>query len=126
MLTPATWTFYFYDKAAAGHARIVTVNGGKVVKLGEDLVDFAAPYTEQMVMPEDQIEKDSSDALQIIEGLIPDTQIMSSEFTLAQRKNSVPMWMVSVWGKGTNGEDRKLADVTLLAENGTVIQKNLK
>jgi hypothetical protein len=126
-LTPATWTFFFYDKAAAGHARIVTVNGGKVTKAGEDLVDFAAPYTEQMAMPEDQIGKDSTDALQIVQALIPDATVTGAEFTLAQQKNSVPMWKVTIWGKGASGDaDKKLGDVTLLAENGTVIQKNLK
>jgi hypothetical protein len=126
VLTPGTWTFYFYDKSAAGHARIVSVDSGKVTKAGEDLKDFASPYTEEMAMPEDQIGKDSTDALQIIEALIPDATVTSSEFTLAQQKNSVPMWKVTVWGKGADGADKKLGDVTLLAQNGTLIQKNLK
>jgi hypothetical protein len=126
LITPATWTFFFYDKGAAGHARIVTVNAGKVVKSGEDLVDFASPYSEQSVFPEDQIEKDSTDALQIAESLVPDATVTSSEFTLTQQKNSVPMWKVTLWSKTPGGEDRKLGDVTLLAENGTLISKNLK
>ena len=124
--SPATWTFYFYDKSAAGHARIVTVNGGRVVKTGEDLVDFASPYSEQIVLPEDQVETDSTGALQIVEGLMPGTDVSSSELTLAQQKNSVPMWKVAVWGKSPTGEERKLGDVTMLSENGTVISKNLK
>ena len=125
-ITPSTWTFYFYDKSAAGHARIVTVNNGKVVKSGEDLVDFASPYSEETVLPEDQIGKDSSDVLQIAESLLPDVSVTSSEFVLGQQKNSVPMWKVTLWGKNPNGEERKLGDVTLLSENGTLISKNLK
>jgi hypothetical protein len=35
------------------------------------------------------------------------------------------MWKVTLWTKA-NGEDHKLGDVTLLAENGTLISRNLK
>jgi serine/threonine protein kinase len=124
--TPATWTFYFFDKKAAGNARIVTVNGGKVIKSGEDLVDFASPYSDRAVLPEDKIQKDSNDALQIAQGLIPGTSVTSSEFALMQQKNSVPMWKVTLWTRNADSEEHKLGDVTLLAENGTVISKNLK
>lgn len=125
-ITPASWTFYFFDKSAAGNARIVTVNGGRVVKTGEDLVDFASPYGDGTVLPEDKIQTDSTDALQIAQGLIPGVPVTSSEFTLMQQKNSVPMWKVTLWTKAANGEEHKLGDVTLLAENGTLISKNLK
>jgi serine/threonine protein kinase len=125
-VTPATWTFYFFDKSAAGHARIVRVNGGKVVKTGEDLVDFASPYGNSGIMPEDQIQKDSTDALQIAQGLIPGETVTSSEFALVQQKNSVPMWKVTLWTRDPGGEEHKSGDVTLLAGTGTVIQKNLK
>ena len=123
---PVTWTFYFFDRKAAGHARIVTVNGGKTIKNGEDLVDFASPYSDSAILPEDKIQKDSSDALQIAEDLIPGVTVSSSEFTLSQQKNSVPMWKVALWTKDSSGEEHKLGDVTLLSENGTVISKNLK
>ena len=126
LVTPATWTFFFYDKAAAGHARIVTVNGGKVVKSGEDLVDFASPYNEQSILPEDKIGKDSSDALQIAQALLPGVTVTGSEFALSQQKNSVPMWKLTLWSKAANGEEHKLGDITLLAENGTLISRNLK
>jgi len=126
VITPATWTFFFYDKGAAGHARIVTVSGGKVVKSGEDLVDFASPYSEQSILPEDKIGKDSSDALQIAQSLLPGVTVTGSEFALSQQKNSVPMWKVTLWSKSASGEDHKLGDITLLAENGTLISRNLK
>jgi len=122
-ITPTTWTFYFFDVNAAGHARIVTVNGGKAIKTGEDLVDFASPYTESAVLSEDQIQKDSADALQIAEGSIPGVTVTSSEFTLMQQKNSVPMWKVTLWTKDSSGEERKLGDVILLAQDGTLIKK---
>jgi serine/threonine protein kinase len=125
-LTPSAWTFYFYDKGAAGHARIVTVSGGQVAKTGEDLVDFASPYSETSILAEDQIQKDSADALQVAQGLIPGVPISSSEFTLMQQKNSVPMWKVALWTKKPNGEERRLGEVTMLAQNGTVILNNLK
>ena len=51
-ITPRTWTFYFFDKSAAGHGRIVTVTDGRVVKSGEDFVDSLTPYSEQVVLPE--------------------------------------------------------------------------
>jgi hypothetical protein len=125
-ITPTTWTFYFLDKSAAGHARIVTVNGEKVTKTGEDLVDFASPYAESDVLPEEQIQKDSTDALQIAQGLIPGVTVIGSEFTLMQQKNSVPMWRVTLWSRNASGEEHKLGDVILLAENGTLIKKNLE
>jgi serine/threonine protein kinase len=125
-ITPTTWTFYFFDKSAAGHARIVKVNGGNIFKTGEDLVDFASPYGDWAVLPEDQIQKDSTDVLQIAQALIPGVPVTGSEFILMQQKNSVPMWKVTLWTKTSSGEERKLGDVTLLAENGTFISKNLK
>jgi len=125
-ITPTTWKFYFFDKSAAGHAWIITVNGGKAVKVGEDLVDFASAYDMGSILPEDKIQKDSADALQIAQGLIPGANVISSEFTLMQQKNSVPMWKVTLWTRNANGEERRLGDVTLLAENGTVIKNDLK
>ena len=125
-LTPSAWTFYFYDKGAAGHARIVTVSDGLVTKTGEDLVDFASPYNESSVLAEDQIQKDSTDALQIAEGLIPGIAVTSSELTLLQQKNSVPMWKVALWTRKPDGEERRLGEVTMLAQNGTVITNTLK
>jgi serine/threonine protein kinase len=122
-ITPTTWTFYFFDKSAAGHARIVKVNGGNVVKTGEDLVDFASPYGDWAVLPEDQIQKDSTDVLQIAQALIPGVPVTGSEFVLMQQKNSVPMWKVTLWTRNSNGEEHKLGDVVLLAENGTLIKK---
>ncbi len=125
-ITPTTWKFYFFDKNAAGHARIVTVNNGQVTKSGDDLVDFASPYDDSAILPEDQIQKDSTDALQIAEGLIPGVTVTSSEFTLVQQKNSPPMWKVTLWNKNANGEEHKLGDVTLVAANGTLHSVNLK
>jgi serine/threonine protein kinase len=125
-VTPTTWTFYFFDKDAAGHARIVSVSSGRVVKTGEDLVDFASPYSDSAVLAEDQIQKDSTDALQIAQGLVPGTTVSSSEFSLVQQRNSVPMWKVALWSANGEGGERRLGDVTLLAQNGTVITNNLK
>jgi serine/threonine protein kinase len=125
-ITPTTWTFYFYDKGAAGHARIVTVNDGQVTKTGEDLVDFASPYTDSSILAEDQIQKDSTDALQVAEALIPGVTVSSSEFTLMQQKNSVPMWKVALWTKNAEGEEHRVGEVTMLAQNGTVILNSLK
>jgi serine/threonine protein kinase len=124
-ITPTVWTFYFFDKSAPGHARIITVSNGKIIKNGGDLEHFAAPYNEQNVLPEDKVLIDSTQALQIAQGLIPDVKISGSEFLLMQQKNSVPMWKVTLWSK--DGDDEhKVGDVTLLAENGTLISKNLK
>jgi hypothetical protein len=97
-----------------------------VVKTGEDLVDFASPYKRQDVLPEEKLQKDSTDILQIAEGLIPGVTISSSEFALSQQKNSVPMWKVTLWNKNPDGGEHKLGDVTIVAENGFLISKNLK
>jgi hypothetical protein len=123
--TPTTWIFYFYDKSAVGRALIVTVTDGKVVKSGEDLVDIASPYDEQLVMPEDKLLTDSSQVLQILQGQMPGVTVTGSEFLLSQQKNSVPMWKVTLWSKDQD-EDHKLGDATILAENGGIISKRLK
>jgi hypothetical protein len=121
-VTPTTWTFYFFDKSAAGHGRIVTVTDGRVVKVGEDLVDSITPYSEELVLPEAQVQKDSTDVLAIAQGLMPDVMFTGSEFLLLQQKNSVPMWKVTLWGKSGTGDEHKLGEITLLAETGTVIR----
>ena len=51
--------------------------GGKVIKSGEDLVDFASPYSDRAILPEDKIQKDSNDALQIVQDLIPGVSVTS-------------------------------------------------
>jgi serine/threonine protein kinase len=124
--TPTRWTFYFYDKAADGNARIVTVDDGKVVKAGEDLIHVAAPFTDWSILPEEKIQKDSSDILSIVQGQIPNATIAASEFILVQEKNSVPMWRVTIWTRTASGEEHKAGDVTLLAENGGIIKNQLK
>ena len=124
--TPSSWRYYFFDKSASGNARIVTVSGGKVVKTGEDLGDFASPYEEQHVLPEDKLLIDSSQALQIAQALIPGETVSSAEFMLMQQKNSVPMWKVTLWTRNPEGEDHKIGDVILLAEDGALISRNLK
>jgi serine/threonine protein kinase len=124
---PPTWKYYFFDKAASGNARIVTVTGGKAVKSGEDIADIPFPYEEQHVLPEDKLLIDSTQALQIAESLVAGVTVTSSELTLLQQKNSVPMWKVTLWAKNPDGGDeRKLGDVTLLSEAGTVIHNTLK
>jgi hypothetical protein len=72
------------------------------------------------------MQKDSGDVLEIAQGLMPEATITGSEFLLLQQKNSVPMWHVTLWGKTGGGEERKLGELTLLAESGTVISRNLK
>jgi hypothetical protein len=123
---PVTWKYYFFDKSAPGNARIVTVRGGRTIKNGEDLGDFASPYEEQHVLPEDKLLVDSTQALQIAQGLVPGQPVSSAEFTLMQQRNSVPMWKVTVWSTDSEGEEHKLGDVILLAEDGTVISNTLK
>jgi serine/threonine protein kinase len=125
-ITPTAWTFYFYDKSAAGNARIITVSDGKLVKAGEDFVDFASPYQEQDILSEDKVQKDSTDILQIAESLVPGVTISSAEFVLSQQKNSIPLWKVTLWNKNPDGGEHKLGDVTIVAENGFPISKNLK
>jgi hypothetical protein len=125
--TPTTWKFYFFDKTAAGHNRIVTVTNGRVVKTGEDLADSLTPYGEELVMPEAELQKDSTDALQIAQAQLPDATLTGSEFLLMQQKNSVPMWRVTLWGRTADSPDeRKLGDITLLSETGQVISHDVK
>jgi len=121
-VTPRTWKFYFYYKGAGGHARIVTVTDGRVVKSGDDIVDSLTPYDESLVMQEGQVQKDSTDALAVAEAQVPDATVSGSEMLLLQQKNSVPMWKVTLWGKTGAGDERKLTETTLLAETGTVIR----
>jgi hypothetical protein len=124
--TPATWRYYFFEKSASGNARIVTVHGGNVIKNGEDLGDFATPYQEQHVLSEDKLILDSNQALHTAEGYLPGVSVSSAEFMLMQQKNSVPMWKITLWTRDIDGEEHRVGEVTLLAENGTLISKNLK
>jgi len=124
--TPTAWTFYFYDRTAAGNAKIITVSDGKLEKTGEDLKDFASPYQERDVLPEDKVQKDSNEILQIAEGLIPGVTISSSEFVLSQQTGAAPMWKVSLWNKNPDGGEHRLGDVTIKAENGFPVSINLK
>ncbi len=124
--SPPTWIFYFFDKAATGHARIVTVSDGKVVKNREDVANLVSPYSTDNIMPEDKTVIDSAQALTIAEGLVPGVQVSSSELMLSQQKDSFPMWRVTLWIKSGDDGERKLGDVTILAENGTPVINKLR
>jgi serine/threonine protein kinase len=125
-VSPPTWIFYFFDKAATGHARIVTVSQGKVVKNREDVANFVSPYSADNIMPEDKTLIDSTQALTIAESLAPGVTVSSSELVLSQQKDSVPMWRVTLWSKNGDDGERKLGDVTILAETGSPIRKKLE
>jgi serine/threonine protein kinase len=123
---PTTWKFYFYDKNAGGHARIVTVTDGRVVKSGDDLFIAMTPFDESFVMPEGSLLKDSTDVLQIAQAQVPGATVSGSELQLMQQKNSVPMWKVTLWGKTGTSDERKLAEITMLADTGQVISHDVK
>lgn len=124
--TPSAWKYYFYDKSASGNARIVTVMDGKTLKQGEDLVNFASPYQEQHILPEEKLLIDSTQALQIAQGLVPSVPVSSADYTLLEQKNATPVWQVKLWARTAKGDERKLGDVTLEADTGKVLQGNLK
>jgi len=124
---PTTWTFYFYDKSAAGHARIISVRNRQIVSHGEDIGDTLTPYKEPDILPEDKLLTDSTQALSIAQGLLPGVTVSSSEFTLIQPRHSVqPMWKVTLWAKQGDDGEHKMGDVTLLAGDGTLITNTLK
>ena len=123
-LTPTFWTFDLFDPKAAGHARIVSVSDHRVVASGERLTYIMSPYTRANILPEDLI--DSTQALQIVQQLLPGVAVSDSAFVLSQDKNSAPFWTVTVWAHNAQDEDIELGDVVLLAEKGDVISNNLK
>lgn len=116
---PATWTYFFYDKSAAGHARIVAVHDGKITKNGEDLAHSLSPFEESDIVPEDKLLTDSSQALEIAKALVPGVDISSSQLELIQ-KNWVPTWKVTLWAKNPAGGEVELGNVFILAEKGDV------
>ena len=127
-ITPAAWTFYFYDESAARNARIVTVKDHKVVKNDDTLfdTDHLLSYKPQEILPNDKLTTDSSQALLTAQGLLR-TGVMasSSEFELTQ-KNSIPAWKITLWAKNKDGEDEKLGTVTILVEKDVVSASTLK
>ena len=124
-VAPTVWTFYFYDKSAAGHARIVSVENGKATAPGEDLAHTVLPYKEPDILPEDKLLTDSTQALQIAEALVPGVEVSSSQLDLTQ-KNWVPTWKVTLWAKGHDGDEVELGNASVLAEKGYVSGNLLK
>ena len=51
-----------------------------------------------------------------------DVTFTGTEFLLMEQKNSVPMWKVTLWGKTGNGSEKRIGEITMLAESGTVIR----
>ena len=124
-LTPPTWIFYFYDKEATGHARVVTVSGGRVEKNHEDALNLVSPYNEGMIVAEGRT-IDSTQALETAEALVPNVTFSSAQYLLSQKKNSAATWLVILWAKTSEGKERKLGEVTMLAETGFVLRKDLR
>ena len=122
---PGTWTFYFFDKGAGGHARIVSVANGHVTKKGDDIVDSLSPFHESDIMPENTLATDSTQALQIAETLLPGVSASNSQMELDQ-KSLIPTWRVTLWVKKATGEDVEVGTVSILAESGSVSAKPLK
>ena len=122
--TPGTWTFYFFDKNAQGHARIVTVSNGHATRKGEDIADALTPFHEIHILPENTLTIDSTQILQIAEGLMPGVTASNSQMELAQNK-SIPTWKIVLWAKAPNGEEEELGNATILAASGEPSANNL-
>jgi hypothetical protein len=122
---PMTWTFYFYDPKAFSNARIISVNGRRVVKNGVDIWHPLDPFHEEDIIPDDKLLTDSDQALQIAQQLIPGVAVSSSQFELVE-KDSVPMWKITLWARDADGGEEELGGVTILAEKGVVSSNTLK
>jgi serine/threonine protein kinase len=126
-VTPATWTFRFYDKSVSTtNARDVTVADGKVVKSGSDLLDgghflpYVLSYSEKDILPNDKLLTDSGQALATAETLLPPGVTPSAtQFELVQ-KDSIPMWKITLWAKDANGDEHQLGTVSVLAEKNII------
>jgi len=126
-VTPATWTFYFYDTTTISNARIVSVKEGKVVKNGVDIWHPLSPFRQKDVLANDKLLIDSVQALQIAQMHIPGITVSNSYFELSQKdSDSVPTWKVTLWARDREGDEQELGNVTILTENGFVISNTLK
>ena len=124
--TPPIWKYYFFDKGAAGNARIVSVQDGRVVKSGEDIADVVAPYQSPHILAEEKLLIDSPQALQIAQALVPTVAVSSADYLLLLQKNGGPVWKVTLWTRNAKGDEHRLGDVTLQADTGKIVQGNLK
>jgi hypothetical protein len=121
--TPPQWTFYFFDKSAGGHAKVVTVRDEKVVNDSERTLLLFNPFEEKDILPDEVI--DSNQALLTAEALVPGVTVSSSDFVLV-KKDSVPVWKIRLWAKDEKGDEQELGSVTILADKNISIGNTLK
>lgn len=123
---PQKWHIVYYDSTAPLKAIQATITEGqvKVTKPGRLLEMFGS----NKPIDPNSLKVDSDRAMQIAaESIVGEAEITSSQLMLQNHKGK-PIWKIKLWGPRVEEikEEDEIGEITISAEDGTVIRNDLK
>lgn len=130
-VTPSTWYVVFYDSTAALKATEVKFANGKMVDVKRPLRLLEATSSKKSEpLDREKLRIDSDQALEtaLKESAVKEGNVTASEMRLERGEGGIPTWRIEFWGaKGNDSKgDISLGTVSLSAEDGKVLQSDLK
>ena len=129
-LKPTVWYVVFYDPTAALKATEVKFVDGKMSDVKRPLRLLEATSNQSQPLDRAKIKLDSDEALQaaLKEPALQTVKPTSSEMRLERGEAGAPTWKIQFWAPKADdsNDDANLGTVTLSAEDGKVIQSDLK
>jgi hypothetical protein len=128
-LTPNIWFVVYYDKDATFKTAEVKMGAGKKLEVKHPMRQPFAYTSYKNVLDLKKIEIDSDKAIKIAtaEPLLDKLTIRATQLTL-DRKDATPVWKVRLWAQKLRDatKDADIGQVHINAEDGTVIESDLK
>jgi sporulation protein YlmC with PRC-barrel domain len=129
-LKPNVWYVVFYDPTAALKATEVKFVDGKMADVKRPLRLLEATSDRSEPLDRAKIKLDSDEALQaaLKQPPLQNVKPSSSEMRLERGEAGAPIWKIQFWAPKADdsNDDTSLGTVTLSAEDGKVIQSDLK
>lgn len=129
-LKPTVWYVVFYDPTAALKATEVKFINGRMTDVKRPLRLLEATSDRSGMLDRSKIKLDSDQALEMAlkEPALQSAKPLSSEMRLERGEADEPIWKIQLWGSKADdsNDDVNLGTVTLSAQDGKVINNDLK
>jgi hypothetical protein len=127
-LAPTVWSIIYYDSDAAFRATEVTYSEGKKVDVKRPMRMFQFGTSDEKRLDHRKLNLDSDQALAIAarDSSLANLKLVASELTL-EHSDLGPIWKVRLWAAKTKNtsDDADLGTVQILADDGTVVKRDL-
>lgn len=129
-LIPSIWYISYYDPTAAFKAVEVKLGSGKMLDVSRPFRMIQRVTGAKRPLESDLLKVDSDQAIQTVlkEPLLANLTIRATAAKLERGENDQPVWKVRIWAAKLRdpSRDANLGEVILSAEDGRILENNLK